>query len=110
MVRESKLRNPVTYLLRRARARAKEKGLEFDLEPKDIAIPERCPVLGIPLKHAGWEQRDGSPSLDRIDNKKGYVKGNVVVVSFRANHIKTDATVDELVSTAAFYRTLQLKG
>jgi hypothetical protein len=46
--------------------------------------------------------RDSSPSLDRIDNSKGYVKGNVAVISFRANTLKNNATADELRAIANF--------
>lgn len=51
--------------------------------------------------------RDYSPSLDRIDNRLGYVKGNVIVVSHRANAIKRDATLDELRRIVAFYEPLE---
>ena len=47
-----------------------------------------------------------TPSIDRIDPKKGYVKDNIIVVSMRANRIKTDATVDEIRKVADFYEKL----
>lgn len=47
-----------------------------------------------------------SPSIDRIDPKRGYVRGNVVVVSMRANSIKREATIDELRKMVAFYESL----
>jgi hypothetical protein len=50
--------------------------------------------------------RDSRASLDRIDNTKGYVPGNVVVVSYRANRIKSDATAQELLRIARFYAQL----
>jgi hypothetical protein len=49
---------------------------------------------------------DASPELDRIVPSLGYVKGNVLVVSRRANRIKTDATVEELQQVASFYAAL----
>lgn len=99
-------RNRERRLIIDARARAKKKEIEFDLELADVAIPERCPVLGIPLvfgEGAGGH-RDGSPSLDRINNSKGYVKGNVRVISHRANSIKRDATLEELEAVARYMR------
>lgn len=83
-----------------ARARAKEKGLEFSIRREDFLIPEFCPAIGIPLD---WSDRNHTPSLDRIDNTKGYVFGNVVVVSSKANTTKRDLTVEELKRMAAFY-------
>lgn len=81
-------------MYRRAKARAKRRDLEFSIEPDDITIPLRCPVLNIPLG-IGNENYYNSPSLDRIDSSKGYIKGNVRVISWRANSLKKDANIDE---------------
>jgi hypothetical protein len=75
-----------------AKMRAKKKRREFNLELSDIVVPERCPVLNVLLKY----NSDYSPSLDRIDSTKGYVKGNVRVISKRANVLKNNATIEEL--------------
>lgn len=89
-------------LLHPAKQRAKEKGLEFDLTIEDIIIPERCPALGITLKPSVGEgsksltKLETSPSIDRIDNAKGYTKDNICVISLRANNIKKNATMSEL--------------
>lgn len=95
-------KNPVKSMLQRARRRAREFGLEFDLKPENVVIPDSCPVLGIPLDRFGGDL-DSIPSLDRIDNSKGYVPGNVVVVSFRANRIKGNSTIEELRKVAEYY-------
>lgn len=78
--------------------RAKLKGLKFDLELEDIPeIPEYCSVLGIKIKSNNTNAPlDSSPSIDRIDSSKGYVKGNIRIISNRANRIKSDATIEEL--------------
>lgn len=99
--------NPVSGMLTRARIRAKEKGLPFDLSREDIEIPDVCPVLGLPLRVADGSADDSSPELDRVDNRLGYVRGNVLVVSRRANRIKNDATPDELAAVASYYSALQ---
>lgn len=84
-------------MLESARHRAKKRGIEFSITTDDIVIPERCPLLGIPLlRHTGYRS-DSNPSLDRIDNSKGYVPGNVQVISLRANRLKSDATLAELI-------------
>ena len=79
-----------------AKQRAKKAKVPFNIEICDILIPERCPVLGVELKRGIRHKRATSPSLDRIIPSLGYVKGNVWVMSSRANLIKNDATVEEL--------------
>lgn len=93
--------NPVKAMLQRARRRAKDFGLLFSLKEEDVVIPSLCPVLGIKLMRG--DAADCAPSLDRINNELGYVPGNVVVVSFRANRIKGNATIDELQKVVKFY-------
>jgi hypothetical protein len=94
-VRMDRLRRPILYLLVSAKARAAKRGLPFDLSPADLQIPEFCPVLGIPITVATGPVRDGSPSLDRIDNNGGYVVGNVRIISFRANFLKGSMSQSE---------------
>lgn len=84
-------------LLASARARAAKYGRAFDIELCDIVIPDTCPVLKIPMN---------SPSLDRIDSAKGYVKGNVRVISARANLLKSNATVGEIELVLADLRSI----
>lgn len=90
------------HMLGTAKRRAAEKGIEFDLTIDDIVIPEVCPVLGIPFTIGDGGQCYSSPTLDRTDNTKGYVKGNVRVISWRANNLKRDATIDELKKILAY--------
>lgn len=99
-------KNPVSFMLSRAKIRAKTRGFAFDLVPGDITIPEHCPVLGLKLRVAEGCADDASPELDRIVPSKGYVKGNVIVISRRANRIKNDATPEELRKIALFYSNL----
>lgn len=105
-------RHPLKTLLIDAKKRAKQKNLDFtiDVNNPGIQIPEFCPVLNIPL----FTKRDGtpgggpnSPSIDRIDNTKGYVPGNIIVVSNRANSLKKDASLNELIQVVNFYGELQ---
>ena len=95
-------------LLGQARYRAKRKGIKFNLEVSDIKIPKNCPVLKIPLTKGGSNggPKGGSPSLDRINNKKGYIKGNVQVISHRANTMKHCATNKELLLFASWVKKI----
>lgn len=98
-----RVKYPERQLYRTAKTRAKNKNIEFNIEYEDIVLPEFCPVLGIKLKvNAGFGAggKDDSYSLDRIDNTKGYIKGNVQVISHKANSMKSTATEDELIKFA----------
>lgn len=88
--------NREKILLGAAKKRAQQKGLDFNITEEDILIPERCPILGYKLKPNKGVPGKASPSLDRIDNNKGYVKGNVRVISHRANAAKGDFSLKEL--------------
>lgn len=93
--------------------RAKKLGVPFDLKAEDIALPNVCPVLGIPLVVSAANGRGGlrmnSPSVDRIVPSKGYVTGNVIVISMRANTLKKDATIDEMRMLHEFYSKFTTK-
>lgn len=84
--------------------RARQNGIEFNLELEDIALPEFCPVLGVKLDLSygdkGKKSLPNSPSIDRIDPSKGYVKGNIQVMSRLANGMKSNASPDQLLSFA----------
>jgi hypothetical protein len=88
-------KDPRSNILRNTKAHAKQAGLEFNIEHSDIVIPEVCPILGIPLFKAGGKATPNSPSIDRIDPSKGYIKGNVWIISWHANRIKNNATSEE---------------
>jgi hypothetical protein len=80
------------WLCASAKYRAKKKGIDFNIEPSDIIIQNDCPVLKRPyVRHT-----DMAPSVDRIDNNKGYIKGNIEVMSVRANRLKGDYTIEEI--------------
>ena len=86
------------YIIRSAKRRALSQGIPFDIDYTDISIPEYCPLLGIKLnKHIGeGKLHDNSPSLDKIIPELGYTKGNVWIISNKANRMKSNATIEEL--------------
>lgn len=93
----------------RAKKRAEEKTIDFDIEISDIIVPDVCPVLGIQFSVSkdGKGPGDTSPSLDRIDSKLGYIKGNVKVISFKANRIKSDAEIDDVEKVLEYMKSTQ---
>lgn len=96
-------KNPKKVLMYSAKSRAKSRGLEFSIGEGDFDIPEICPVLGIvlgPVLVVGSKenrQRDNAPSLDRINSALGYVPGNARVISWRANDLKKNGTLEEML-------------
>ena len=83
-------------LIRAAKARAKKKGIPFDITIEDFILPEKCPLLEIPLTVGYGTSQENSYSLDKIIPDLGYVKGNVWVISNKANMIKNNASLEEL--------------
>jgi hypothetical protein len=81
-----------------ARKRARARGVPFDLQSTDVVVPERCPVLGVALKLEAGPFSDNSATLDRIVPELGYVRGNVAVISSRANTLKSNASLAELAA------------
>lgn len=79
-----------------AKARAKKKGLDFSINLEDILFPDVCPILQIPLLVNIEKVKDDSPTLDRIDNRLGYIRGNVRVISYKANRLKNSLTEQDL--------------
>lgn len=90
-----------SHLLSNAKYRAKRKGLEFNLEITDMVIPEYCPYLGIKLTSDKLKGHlDSHMSVDRIDPTKGYIKGNIEIISYRANTMKQNASKEQLIMFA----------
>jgi hypothetical protein len=85
-----------------ARRRAKLKGWKCAIDRSDIIIPKVCPALGIPLLRTVGKQTDNTRSLGRVDKTRGCIKGNVRVVSWRANNLKKNATAQELIAVALY--------
>lgn len=91
--------NPIKYLLKGAKTRAKRDGMPFNLDERDIIIPKVCPILGIPLvvnQGGTGGPSEYSPSIDKYIPSLGYVKGNICVISNKANTMKNSATLEEV--------------
>lgn len=88
---------------------AKRRGIYFNLTLSDInnlTFPITCPILGIPLRYNVSIAQDNSISIDRIDSSKGYEANNIIVISWRANKLKNDSTLNEMESLLKFYGDL----
>jgi hypothetical protein len=99
--------NPERILFYHAKVRAKEHGWECTISVQDITIPAVCPVLGIPLERGVETMIDSSPTLDRLDNAKGYIAGNIAVISYKANRIKSNGTLEDLKAVVEYMEKKQ---
>ena len=105
-------RDVVKRLLHNAERRARTCNFDFDIDETDLLpLPTHCPVLGIELDYGagvGTNPRDPDKgkyaSLDRKDNTLGYVKGNVFVISWKANQLKSNGTADEHEAIASWMK------
>lgn len=97
-------KNIKAYLLKYAKARASRKGLEFELTPEDLVLPEVCPIMQIPFDR---NTRKYGYSIDRIDPTRGYTKDNVWVISQIANAMKWDSSHKERVAFAKWVLSLE---
>lgn len=104
--RDRRARHPMRHTLASAKSRAKKAGVEFNITLEDLNIPSYCPVFGVELRtETGMGKRcDNSCSIDRIDNSKGYIKGNVAVISWRANMMKGNLTIEEVESLLKYMK------
>ena len=106
---------------------AKRSDIDFTIEPTDIPgvkiretittdrrggkhksweaveYPKVCPVLGIELDWGMNGKQPNSPSLDRIDPTKGYIPGNVMMISDLANKMKQNATSEQLKQFSRYH-------
>jgi hypothetical protein len=91
--------------------RAAKSGVPFDLAVTDLSqngeLPSVCPVLGIPLD-VGQDEAggatDNSPSIDQIIPGGGYIPGNVRIISWKANRLKSNATIEDLEAILAYMK------
>lgn len=88
-----------------ARTRAKRDNTPFTIKFKDIPnAPAFCPVFGIRLRYNGNGGR-AAAGLDRIDTKKGYIPGNLAIISGHANRLKNSATIQEVEQILSYMKT-----
>lgn len=98
----------VTKSFSASKIRSLEKGLDHTITKQWIVdnLPKFCPVLGIELSFNG--DKYNSPSLDRFDNNKGYTTDNVRIISYRANTLKNNGTLEELEAIVRYMKNEQI--
>jgi hypothetical protein len=88
-------------LVNASKQRAVKYNREHTITLEDIKskypIDGKCPIFGIDLQFNSTGFRDNSPSIDRIDSLKGYTLDNIQIISWKANSIKRNASLEELI-------------
>lgn len=94
--------DPLRYVFKGRKSKAKEAGIEFTIEYSDLVQSDVCPILETPFERHTWS----AASIDRIDNNKGYIPGNIQIVSRKANVMKNSASPEEMLKFADWvYKT-----
>jgi hypothetical protein len=95
-------------LINASKQRAKDKNRVHEITVKDIKaiypIDGKCPIFGIQLEFNSAGFRENSPSIDRIDSSRGYTVDNIQIISWKANRIKSYATVEELETIVSYMK------
>lgn len=99
--------NRFAIRMRSCRARAKEFNLPYDLDEDYLKSiwTGVCPAFGVEIDINAKKGEPHSAQLDRIVPSLGYVRGNVIWLSERANRIKDDATAEELEKLAQWLKS-----
>ena len=104
-------RTPVGRLISAAKMRVAKSGVPFSIRVEDFSpdgqLPKLCPALGIPLE-VGQDKAgaatDNSPSIDQIIPGGGYVPGNVQIISWKANRLKSNASIEDMEAILAYMK------
>lgn len=99
----NKKKDKISGILRHSKKRAEERGIEHSITREHLQeiLTEVCPVFGSKFSSEG-RITDESMTLDRIDNSVGYVPGNVMFLSYKANRMKSNASKDDLIAFARY--------
>lgn len=107
--RYRELENTLEVQFRQRKNSALKKGIPFTIKYEELTQPEFCPVLGIKLNY-GWGGANGNlrdpnkATIDKVVPELGYILGNVFVISWRANKLKSNMTIDELERILKYYK------
>ena len=105
-------KNPIPQMLSNSKIRAKSKNIPHNITTKDISDiwpkDNKCPVLNINFEmgYKNKKTKSYAPSLDRIKPKKGYIKGNILIVCDIVNRLKSDAKIEDIGKVFNFYKKL----
>lgn len=92
------------------KTRAKKKNIPYDLDADflESILPTHCPIFGVELQRGLGFAGQFSPTVDRLIPERGYIRDNVIIVSKRANQIKSDASVDEIKMVFEYYSNIMV--
>lgn len=94
----------VAQLYYMSRKRAKQKSVEHTITKDDIKLVHICPIRNVTMSRSTGKFNNDSYTLDRVDSSRGYVPGNVRVISWKANNLKSDLSVGDIVRLLAYMK------
>jgi len=99
----------LSSMIKNAKQRCKESERIIDIDDSYLLTLTKglvcCPVLGIEMVFGGTGSiKDNSASIDRFDTTKGYIKGNVWIISYKANRMKSNATIDDIKKVSDYMK------
>lgn len=101
---EWRANNALATQLHSLRARAKRLGIPWHITEDDVHVPTHCPVLGMRLRRHKGSPGPSSPSIDRVNSRRGYYPDNIVVISYRANMLKREGSLKEWEAIVRYMR------
>lgn len=102
-------KNFIKCLLLAAKARARKHNIEFSITEDNLILVTHCPILKIELiyhRTGSGRPSNNTASIDRLDSSQGYIPDNVQILSWRANNLKKDISLDEMRAMSAYYTKL----
>jgi hypothetical protein len=107
--------SPWKTMYQTAKRKAMEQSLNFNITPEylESLYPKdnKCPItrLNFEFGYTNKEKinKNNSPSLDRIIPSKGYVIGNVMIISDLMNRMKQDSTYEDIEKLYNFYKKMK---
>ena len=101
----------INAMMNAAKHRSRKQGTPCDLDiqfMRSLYTPT-CPALGIPLNWNSKKISRNSPTLDKFFPELGYTKANVRIISHKANSMKNDGDVQDILNLAVWAVSTELE-
>jgi|SRR5579859_874820 len=99
----------IKTLMQKAKARAIKQNIDYDLDFNYVyrlyeETKGKCPVLGFKFFSGS---RATSASIDRLIPERGYIHGNISIISYLANAVRSSATSEQIRKVADYAASVE---